>query len=170
MSPHGSPPHDADTVGWGEFEAAEPLLAGAVRSRFEAHPHHVLATLRADGRPRVTGTNVMFHEGMLWIGSMPGSRKGADLARDPRCALHSAPLDEDLGADSGDAKIDAVARQLDGTTAQTLIREEFGDDATMEGEMWELELRSVSLVEVSGEQLRIRSWTAAGGVREVFRD
>jgi hypothetical protein len=37
---------------WKQFAAEAPDLAYAVRARFEAAKHHVLATLRADGSPR----------------------------------------------------------------------------------------------------------------------
>lgn len=93
---------------WSEVVDSAPELAQAVQDRFEAHPHHVVATLHADGRPRVTGTNVMFNDGMFWMGSMDSSRRGADLLRDPRCAVHSAPLDEEMGEGAGDARVEAI--------------------------------------------------------------
>lgn len=155
---------------WSGVLDTEPGFASEVQRRFESHPHHVIATLHVDGRPRVSGTNVGFDDHMMWIGTMPGSRKGADLIRDPRCALHSAPLDEDLSAGSGDATVDALAVRLDDTTARRLLTEEFGADATMDGELWSLSIRSMSLVEVQGEQLRIRSWAPHSGLTEVLRD
>lgn len=165
-----APVASAVVVPWGDFAADRPDFASEVRERFEAHPHHVLATVRRDGRPRVNGTNVMFGDGILWLGTMTGSRKAADLSRDPRCALHSAPLEEDLGSGDGDATIDAVARTLGDADAVDLLRGEFGDDATLDGAVWSLSLRTVAVVEVRGEQLRIRSWTPAGGLTEVLRD
>ncbi|MFM7063785.1 MAG: hypothetical protein ACKO04_09905, partial [Actinomycetes bacterium] len=41
-----------------------------------AAEHHLLATLRADGSPRVNGTNVLFDGDDLLIGCMPGTRRG----------------------------------------------------------------------------------------------
>jgi hypothetical protein len=52
-----------------------------------------LATVRADGSPRISGLEAKFIEEDLLFGSMPGSRKGADLLRDPRFALHSGSID-----------------------------------------------------------------------------
>ena len=43
-----------------DLEAAEPELAGRVRAAFDAHGHKVLATLRADGSPRVSGIEARF--------------------------------------------------------------------------------------------------------------
>ena len=159
----------AEFVRWSEVEAAVPELAAAVRSRFEAHAHHVIATLHADGRPRVSGTNVMFDAGYMWMGSMPDSRRGADLLRDPRCALHSAPLDEELADGSGDARVEALARRLPDDVAIELLREAWGDDATIDGDMMELTVRSISLVTVEGEEMRVLSWSPAKGLRDVRR-
>lgn len=40
---------------WSELEAAEPDLAASARKLFDAHKHKVLATLRRDGSPGVSG-------------------------------------------------------------------------------------------------------------------
>lgn len=158
-----------DAVGWAEVEAAAPELAEEVRARFEAHAHHVIATLHADGRPRVSGTNVMFDSGYFWMGSMPDSRRGADLLADPRCAIHSAPLDEELADGSGDARVEALALRLPDEVAIELLREAWGDDATIDGDMMELRIRTMSLVTVEGDEMRVRSWSPANGLRDVRR-
>src|SRR5205823_6748377 len=74
---------------WAVVEAAEPEFAGRVRERFGAFRHHVLATLRKDGAPRLTGLEADFRDGELWLGMMVGSRKALDLRRDPRFSLHA---------------------------------------------------------------------------------
>ena len=71
-----------------------------------------LATLRADGSPRISGIEAVFEDGDLVFASMPNSRKGADLRRDPRFALHSATIDPVEGAEGqwpGEAKISGRA-------------------------------------------------------------
>jgi len=78
-------------VGWSGVEAAVPELARWVRERFGVHRHHVLATVRKDGAPRLTGLEADFRHGELWLGMMNGSRKVADLRRDPRFSLHANP-------------------------------------------------------------------------------
>lgn len=78
-------------VGWAAVEAAVPEFAAVVRERFGAYRHHVLATLRTDGAPRLTGLEADFRRGELWLGMMTGSRKALDLRRDPRFALHANP-------------------------------------------------------------------------------
>lgn len=93
---------------WREFEAAEPEFAQRVQGLFDAHKHKTLATLRADGSPRISGIETKFADGELTFGSMPNARKGADLKRDPRLALHSATVDPVDGSEAdwpGEAKI-----------------------------------------------------------------
>ena len=75
-------------VSWREFEATEPELAERVQRLFDAGRHKTVATLRADGSPRISGIECEFVDGQLRFGSMAHSRKAADLARDPRFALH----------------------------------------------------------------------------------
>jgi hypothetical protein len=93
---------------WRDVERAEPEFAQRVRALFDAHRHKTLATLRADGSPRISGIEAAFGDGELVLGSMPNARKGADLRRDPRFALHSATVDPVEGSEAqwpGEAKI-----------------------------------------------------------------
>lgn len=71
--------------------------------------------MRADGSPRISGIEAAFEDGELVFGSMPNARKGADLTRDPRFALHSATIDPIDGAEAqwpGEAKISGRATLL----------------------------------------------------------
>jgi hypothetical protein len=97
---------------WQDVERAEPEFARRVRGLFDGHRHKTIATLRADGSPRISGIEVAFEDGELAFGSMPNARKGADLGRDPRFALHSATIDPVEGAEAqwpGEAKISGRA-------------------------------------------------------------
>ena len=78
---------------WKAIEEAEPEFAGRVRRLFDAGRHKTIATLRADGSPRVSGIECEFADGDLRFGSMSGARKGADLnARPPlRAARPDVP-------------------------------------------------------------------------------
>src|SRR6476620_5240043 len=78
---------------WKDVEGEEPAFAARVRALFDARKHKTLATLRADGSPRISGIEVEFTDGELTFGSMPDARKGADLVRDPRFALHGPTVD-----------------------------------------------------------------------------
>ena len=97
---------------WRDVERAEPEFAQRVRGLFDGRRHKTIATLRADGSPRISGIEVAFEDGEVAFGSMPNARKGADLGRDPRFALHSATIDPVEGAEAqwpGEAKISGRA-------------------------------------------------------------
>jgi hypothetical protein len=103
---------------WDEFAAQEPLFADAVRDRFTIRKHCTMATLRRDGSPRISGTEVEFADGELWLGMMPGSLKALDLRREPRVALHSPTEDppDDPSGWGGEAKIAGRAVEVSDPT------------------------------------------------------
>lgn len=102
---------------WSAFVAAEPELARTVEARFGAFTHHVLATIRTDGSPRTSGTEVRFLDGELWFGMMPGSRKAQDLRRDPRFALQANP-GEGTSMGGGDVRVSGRAVEVDDEAAR----------------------------------------------------
>jgi len=55
-----------------------------------------LATVNEDGRPHVTGVGALWVDGTFWFETGQRTRKGRNLARDPRCALSLATDDFDL--------------------------------------------------------------------------
>lgn len=146
-------------VSWGEFESAEPEFAARVRRLLDAHKVKILATLRSDGSPRTSGVELDFADGELVFGSMPGARKGADLRRDPRFALHSAPLDWSAEPDSGDAKIAGRA-----VSTGPLAGE-------VEGEGFRVDLTEVVVTSLNeaGTMLRVDSWRPDRGLCRVER-
>lgn len=150
-------------VRWQEVEDAEPEFAARVRRIFDAHKHKTIATLRADGAPRVSGIEAEFDAGELTFGSMPGARKGADLLRDPRFALHSATVDPPEGNPAGwpgEAKIAGRAeyvRDLDGDTSGELFRADVGE-VVFTG----LNATATALV--------IESWRPGRGLRRIERE
>ena len=102
---------------WADFAAAEPELARDVRKRFTIRKHNTLATLRKDGSPRISGIEVEFADGELYLGMMPDSRKLQDLRRDPRLAVHSPtddPPEEQAAGWRGEAKIAGRAVEVGG--------------------------------------------------------
>jgi len=92
---------------WQEIEKDAPEFAERVRAVFGIGKHKSIATLRADGSPRISGSECEFADGEITFGMMGDSRKLADVRRDPRIALHSPTVDppEDQGTWAGDAKI-----------------------------------------------------------------
>lgn len=92
---------------WAEFAAAAPELADFGAGRFAAGVAY-LATLTAQGGPRVHPVTPIVGYGRLFLFMEPTSPKGHDLKRDGRYALHSAvPNSEGDGGEffvSGRAK------------------------------------------------------------------
>lgn len=140
-------------VSWSRFEADSSDLARKVKARFEAHRHHILGTLRSSGAPRLSGTEVEIDDEVR-IGVMADSHKLADLRRDGRAELHSAPLEENLVG--GDARI-----------AGRLVEDGHVED--LDGYYFRYEIERVVLVQVAGDELVVTSWTEEGGTREKRR-
>ncbi|WP_176444213.1 pyridoxamine 5'-phosphate oxidase family protein [Rhodococcoides kyotonense] len=148
---------------WTEFETDAPDLAKAVAARLTAHKHHVLATLRKDGSPRVSGTEVEFVErGSLRLGSMPNALKVQDLRRDSRYAIHSNPGHHSM--DGGDAKISGTAVEL--TDADEL--QKIFDAAPPElvpYNVFDLDITEVVLTSLVDDHMQIDLWRPGAGVK-----
>ncbi len=148
---------------WHDVELAAPEFAGRVRTLFDAHRHKTIATVRADGSPRISGIEAVFENGELVFGSMPNARKGADLRRDPRFALHSATVDPVAGSEAqwpGEAKISGRVIAA-GPMTEGPEGEQFRADIT--------EVVHTHLNEVA-TMLVVEWWTPARGLRRVERE
>jgi hypothetical protein len=55
-----------------------------------------LATINPDGSPHVNGVGALWADGTFWFETGRQTRKGRNLARDPRCTLSLATLEFDL--------------------------------------------------------------------------
>jgi hypothetical protein len=152
---------------WTDFEQEAPVLAAAVHARLTATLHSILGTLRSDGAPRLTGLEVHFGEGELWLAMMPDSRKADDLRRDPRFALHSAP---DVELVDGDAKVGgrAVLVTDDATIARFVDR--LPMDLPESGmALFRAELTDASLARVEDGFMVIDIWHPGAPPRRVRR-
>jgi hypothetical protein len=152
---------------WSQFAAAAPELAAEVRRRLEAHTHLTLATLRRDGAPRISGTEIRLRDGELWIGSMGGALKARDLQRDPRYALHSGS--DDPPGFTGDAKVAGVAQEI----TDPAVVADINGAAAQAGptHLFRLDVREASALSLNAEQtaLIIRIWTPERGLRTIER-
>ena len=65
-----------------------------------------LSTVNEDGSPHVTAVGALWLDGSFWFQTGSGTRKGRNVARDPRCSLAVSILDADVvaegEADAGD--------------------------------------------------------------------
>lgn len=96
---------------WDGFEAAAPELAAIGRRRLEERHLCLVGTIRTDGSPRITPVEPYFVDGELMMGMMSGSRKAADLLRDPRISVHSPVTD--WGGVEGDVKLYGTAEPVE---------------------------------------------------------
>lgn len=136
---------------WQEFSEQAPELAARVRARFDAGKSHVLATVRRDGSPRVSGSEVDFRGEEIYVGSMLDAVKARDLQRDGRFAIHAFPGVED----GGDAKLAGVAVEV-------------ADPAPLRGNtepshLFRLDLREAVLTWVDEDTLFVESWREGRG-------
>lgn len=103
---------------WKDIESTAPDFAARVRACFDAGTNKTLATLRADGSPRISASECKFEEGELTLGMMGESRKLYDVRRDPRVAIHSPTLEPPPPGDDatewlGDAKMAGRLVEID---------------------------------------------------------
>ncbi len=159
----------APPVRWADFEAAAPAMAAFVRERLEARRHRLLATLRADGSPRISGIEVTLDRGELWVGGLPGSRKFADLRRDPRLALHSGS--DDPPGWRGDARLSGRAAFVDDEDTKAAFLEAAGGAPPGPFELFRLEIAEVSTVREAetGDHLVIEVWRPGEATRRIER-
>jgi len=141
---------------WLDVIASDPDFAGHARRCFAVRKHATLATLRQDGSPRISGTEVEFEDDAeVYLGMMAGSRKALDLRRDPRLAIHCPTLDAPEDEPSswlGDAKIAGIGVDV--------------SDASSEdgSHRFRVDITEVVVTRVAGDLLVITSWHPDRGI------
>jgi hypothetical protein len=146
-------------VSWSEVGADAPEFAERVEQALTRGKHMTMATLRADGAPRISGTELEVSEGELWLGSMPGARKALDLLRDPRIAVHGPtadPPDEPTGW-IGEAKVAGRAMAVPHDDSSHRFRIDV-DEVVF------------THLNAAGDRLVIESWHPGRGLRVVERE
>ena len=153
-----------------DVESEEPAFAARVRAAFDAHGHKFLATLRADGSPRISGIEMHFIGGEPWLAGMPGSVKFADLRRDPRFALHSGSDEPD--SFSADAKVSGRATEVTAQEERSRYAAEAGVPEEHLGfALFRVDLDQVVLTALNDEKnaLVISSWRPGRGLTRTDR-
>jgi hypothetical protein len=145
---------------WTEFETAAPEFAARVRSLMTSRKHLTMATLRRDGSPRISGTEVEFANGQLQIGSMPRAVKAVDLQRDARVAIHGPtedPTSSTPAAWKGEAKISGTASEVEsGGPAHRFVID--------------VHEAVITHLNEAGDRLVVESWSSARGLRTFERE
>ncbi len=153
---------------WQQFESEAPELAAAVQARLDAQTHKLMATLKRDGSPRISGIEIAIRNGEFWIAGIPGSLKFKDLRRDGRVAVHSGSVDagDDGSAWPGDGKVSGVAEPVD--DPQGLAAYAKGAPPGPPGPaVFRLDLTDASTVRVDGNQLVVEHWSPGQPVRRM---
>ncbi|MBO4274988.1 pyridoxamine 5'-phosphate oxidase family protein [Microbispora triticiradicis] len=155
---------------WQEIEKENPTLAARVLASMGKGRHKTMATLRRDGSPRISGTEVEFKNGEVWLGSMPGALKALDLRRDPRVAIHGPSVDPDEADPAswdGEAKLAGRAVEV----TDPAVREAFGGPPGQDFHLFRVDVTEVvyTRVDESGEHLLIEMWHEGAGHRVVRR-
>jgi hypothetical protein len=160
---------------WSEFASAESEFAELARRFLDLNTHKVLATLRRDGSPRLSGTELQFCLGQVFFGSMPGAQKAKDIGRDPRISVHSGSVDPGPNRDGWDGDT-----TFSGTAVEVLDPSEIGkwsaeqDFPGLESgdfHLFRAELSRVTVVKLNPEReaLAVSWWTPQEGLRTASR-
>ena len=161
-----------------DIENVEPDLADRVRAILSSTTNAVLGTIRRDGSPRLSGADPYFHDGQLRIWSMPLARKGQDMRRDPRVAVHSIPWDSrrlrEGAADVGlaDAKVSGTAVLVsDGderSAFRAWLKSERGFDPPDDWDLFTIDINALTVIAVDNGQLFVDRWSTTDG-RQTMR-
>ncbi|TCJ93151.1 pyridoxamine 5'-phosphate oxidase family protein [Nocardia alba] len=153
---------------WSQFTEEAPSIAAVFQRRHQATGKLcMLATLRADGSPRISPIEPMVFEDMLVLAGMPNTRKFDDLARDPRFCLHTATVDTRVS--DGDAKLFGTVTDLQDETVHARFAQKLFDDSGFDirGERFDhfyvADLTGASTVEVDDDHLDITVWKPGAG-------
>ncbi|SFR17708.1 Pyridoxamine 5'-phosphate oxidase [Lentzea waywayandensis] len=155
---------------WAEFAAEQPDMAAFVQSRFAADRHALIATLRKDGSPRISGVEPDFSRGELWAGMMLDSLKSKDLRRDPRFALHCMSTTASM-TEAGDAKISGTAEFWADKT--DYLKDLYDRTGWMpdggELDLFRFDVTEVVQLTVEGDGMVVLSWHEGRGTRRVVK-
>ena len=99
-----------DVVSWGEFAASHARLSAHVAERITGRLCY-LATIRADGHPRVHPVGLNIRGARLIVPMSPTSPKGKDLRRSGRYSAHCAV--EDGNGGGGEVLLTGMAHEVD---------------------------------------------------------
>lgn len=145
-------------MSWKDLENAQPELAAFGVERFQRFGVAYLATVRADGSPRVHPVTPIVGQGHLFLFMEPTSPKGHDLRRDGRYALHCSVSDS--SGDSGEFFISGHATSIEDPATRQLAAELATYTPADRYVLYELDVESAaSTTYTDGQIVRLR-WKA----------
>jgi Pyridoxamine 5'-phosphate oxidase len=95
----GLPPVDWAAVA-DKLDAGSAPAADAANSRTTW-----LSTINEDGSPHVTAVGALWRDGTFWFQTGAGTRKGRNVARDPRCSIAVSIRDADVVIEGDAARV-----------------------------------------------------------------
>ena len=149
---------------WKELTELAPRIAAVFARRHSATGKLcLLATIRADGFPRICPMEPVIFEDQLWIMGMPDTAKFRDLARDPRFCLHTATVDTNLA--DGDAKLWGVVTDIRDEDVHRRFAEALFEESGMDMRgklpfdyLYAADLTGASSIALAGDHLEITVW------------
>ncbi len=101
---------------WTDLQEQQPRLGQLSHDRLLSPGVLLVASIRKDGTPRLSPVEPFVHDGELWLSMMLGSRKAADLHRDPRLLIHSIVTSPN--GEEGEVKLRGTAQPRDDPESQ----------------------------------------------------
>jgi hypothetical protein len=157
---------------WPDFTTDAPRIATIFRRRHAATGNLcMLATLRADGSPRISPVEPRVFEDQLWIVGMPDTTKFRDLARDPRFCLHTATVDTMVS--DGDAKLFGVVSDVRDPELHERFASDLFEDIGLDlrgqafDQFYRADLTGASAVEMIDGHMEVTIWKPGQGERVV---
>jgi hypothetical protein len=160
---------DRRMITFSELEASAPDVATPIRDRLTTTGLALLGTIRADGSPRVSPIEVTLHDGHLYVGMMPGSRKSLDVLRDPRISLLTPVADKDDLA--GEGKLFGELRTVEDLDQIAAVFHAAVDDSDYEvsdlegSPVFEVLVSGAAWQRVEDQTFVTGSWDPVHGVR-----
>ena len=146
---------------WGEFAAAAPDVAAFGEERFRAAEVAYLATVRADGSPRVHPFTPILCDGRLFAFMEPTSPKGHDLRRNPRHSIHSLVTDQH--GSEGEFFVSGRATAVDDATVRATAGKSAPYDPAERYVLFELSVEEAASTLYEGGKPVRRRWRCGEG-------
>jgi predicted pyridoxine 5'-phosphate oxidase superfamily flavin-nucleotide-binding protein len=143
---------------WGEFAEAAPELAAFGEERFREAEVAYVATVRADGSPRVHPVTPVLCDGRLYLFMESTSLKGRDLRREPRYAMHSLVTDQH--GNPGEFHIKGHARLLEDAAVRAKVAEAAPYEVMERWVAFEFSVEAAASTIYEGEDTARRRWRA----------
>jgi pyridoxamine 5'-phosphate oxidase-like protein len=134
-------------VRWDDLQERQPRLGAIAHERLITPGVLQVVTIRADGTPRLSPVEPFVLDGELWLSMMLGSRKAADLQRDPRVLVHSIVTGP--SGEEGELKLRGVTREVTDEPTQRRYAEAVSEALPWSPEVGRFHLFAVDIHQVT---------------------